>query len=115
MCAAKSTRAEIEQLRQQLQQHNYLYYVLDTPSITDQAYDQMFRRLQQLEQEHPELLTPDSPTQRVGSEPASHFETVQHEDIAPPDPGVERLGEPAHIFDQAPRRQASRKIGRAHV
>ena len=79
MCAAKSTRAEIEQLRQQLQQHNYLYYVLDTPSITDQAYDQMFRRLQQLEQEHPELLTPDSPTQRVGSEPASHFETVQHE------------------------------------
>jgi DNA ligase (NAD+) len=71
--------AEIEQLRQQLQQHNYQYYVLDTPLIPDQAYDQLFRRLQQLERDHPELQSPDSPTQRVGSEPASHFESVTHE------------------------------------
>jgi DNA ligase (NAD+) len=79
MPADKSTQTEIERLRQELQQHNYQYHVLDEPLITDQAYDRLFRRLQQLEQEFPELLSPDSPTQRVGSEPASQFETVKHE------------------------------------
>jgi len=67
------------QLRQELNQHNHHYYVLDAPVITDQAYDRLLRRLQQLEEEYPELVTADSPTQRVGSEPASHFETVAHE------------------------------------
>ncbi len=66
-------------MRAELEQHNYNYHVLDTPQITDQAYDRLFRRLQQLEQENPELLSTDSPTQRVGSVPASHFETVAHE------------------------------------
>ncbi len=79
MTAPKSFIAEISRLRQELDEHNYRYYVLDGPSITDQAYDQLFRRLQQLEQEHPELASADSPTQRVGSEPASHFESVTHE------------------------------------
>jgi DNA ligase (NAD+) len=79
MPADKSTQTEIERLRQELQQHNYQYHVLDEPLITDQAYDRLFRRLQQLEQEFPELLSPDSPTQRVGSDPASQFETVKHE------------------------------------
>jgi len=79
MPASKSIRAEIAQLRQDVSQHNYRYYVLDDPLITDQAYDQLFRRLQQLEQEFPELVSMDSPTQRVGSEPASHFESVAHE------------------------------------
>ena len=74
-----SVQAEVEELRQALNEHNYRYYVLDAPVITDQAYDQLFRRLQQLEQEYPELVSAASPTQRVGSEPASHFETVAHE------------------------------------
>ena len=72
-------RAEIALLRDELEQHNHQYYVLDTPLITDQEYDRLFRRLQELEQQHPELTSADSPTQRVGSEPASHFDTVMHE------------------------------------
>jgi len=79
MTAPKSIIAEIARLRQELDEHNYRYYVLDTPSITDQAYDRLFRRLQQLEQEYPEQASTDSPTQRIGSEPASHFESVTHE------------------------------------
>jgi DNA ligase (NAD+) len=76
---SESITTEIVQLRQDLEQHNYLYHVLDAPQITDQGYDRLFRRLQQLEQENPQLVSPDSPTQRVGSAPASHFETVAHE------------------------------------
>ena len=79
MSTPQSIIAEVAQLRAELDQHNYNYYVLDTPQITDQAYDRLFRRLQQLEQENPELLSSDSPTQRVGSVPASHFDTVAHE------------------------------------
>ena len=75
----QSTIAEIDQLRDQLELHNHQYHVLDAPQITDQAYDQMFRRLQELEQEFPQLVSPDSPTQRVGSAPASHFEPVVHQ------------------------------------
>ena len=70
---------EVTQLRSSLAEHNYRYYVLDAPTVTDQEYDRMFRRLQQLEAEHPELVTPDSPSQRVGAEPASAFEAVTHE------------------------------------
>jgi len=55
MTAPKSIIAETARLRQELDEHNYHYYVLDSPSITDQAYDQLFRRLQQLEQEYPGL------------------------------------------------------------
>jgi DNA ligase (NAD+) len=79
MSAPRSITAEVVQLRRELEQHNYLYHVLDAPQITDQDYDRLFRRLQQLEQEYPGLVSPDSPTQRVGSAPASHFETVTHE------------------------------------
>ena len=79
MPVSKSIQAEAASLRKELNEHNYRYYVLDDPSITDEAYDKLFRRLQQLETEYPELATPDSPTQRVGSEPASHFDTVTHE------------------------------------
>ncbi len=75
----KSIQAEAAELRQALNEHNHRYYVLDAPAITDQAYDRLFRRLQQLEQEYAELASADSPTQRIGSEPASHFESVAHE------------------------------------
>jgi DNA ligase (NAD+) len=79
MSIAESSKAEVVQLRRELNEHNHRYYVLDAPVITDQAYDRLFRRLQQFEQDFPALVTADSPTQRVGSAPASHFETVAHE------------------------------------
>ena len=79
MSVTGPSKAEAVQLRRELNEHNHRDYVLDAPVITDQAYDRLFRRLQQLEQDFPELVTDDSPTQRVGSAPASHFETVAHE------------------------------------
>ena len=79
MSTPGSIKAEAAQLRQELGEHNHRYHVLDAPIITDQAYDQLFRRLQELEREYPELVVADSPTQRVGSQPASHFESVEHQ------------------------------------
>src|SRR5262249_48392653 len=71
----KSITAHIEDLRQQIREHEYRYYVLDQPTISDFDFDKLLRELKQLEQEHPELITPDSPTQRVGGEPAKEFPT----------------------------------------
>ena len=70
--------ARIAELRQKLEYHNYLYYVQDSPEITDAEYDRMFRELFELEKAHPELASPDSPTQRVGGEPLERFTKVQH-------------------------------------
>ncbi|MBN57481.1 NAD-dependent DNA ligase LigA [Thalassolituus sp. UBA3500] len=69
----------IQELRDQINHHNYLYYVLDEPSLPDAEYDRLMRELQALENEHPELVTSDSPTQRVGGAPLSGFTEVQHE------------------------------------
>lgn len=69
---------EITQLRAALDEANYRYYVLDDPTLTDADYDRKFQRLQQLESEHLELVTPDSPTQRVGAAPADGFPSVAH-------------------------------------
>ncbi|OJA06871.1 NAD-dependent DNA ligase LigA [Halomonas sp. QHL1] len=69
---------EITQLRAALDEANYRYYVLDEPTLTDADYDRKFQRLQQLESEHPELITPDSPSQRVGAAPADGFPSVAH-------------------------------------
>ena len=70
--------ARIAQLRAEIEQHNYRYYVLDDPSISDAEFDKLFRELQTLEAQHPELLTADSPTQRVGGTPLKSFAEVQH-------------------------------------
>ena len=70
---------EVESLRSQLEAWNYQYYVLDTPSVPDAEYDRLMRRLQELEQQYPELVRADSPTQRVGGEPQSEFSQVTHE------------------------------------
>lgn len=70
---------QIEQLRTQLNEHNYQYYVLDEPLVTDSEYDRLFRQLQQLEKDHPEYLSPDSPTQRVGAAPLAEFSQVTHD------------------------------------
>ncbi len=69
---------DIEQLRQELRRHEHLYYVLDTPEISDADYDKLMRKLQALEAAHPELVTPDSPTQRVGGAPRDGFTKVAH-------------------------------------
>ncbi len=67
-----------EKLRDLLEKHRYLYHVLDKPEISDEAYDSLFKELETLEEEHPELVTPDSPTQRVGGEPLKEFSKVTH-------------------------------------
>ncbi|WP_018137652.1 MULTISPECIES: NAD-dependent DNA ligase LigA [unclassified Thioalkalivibrio] len=76
--AAGEAGARIEQLRRQIEHHNYRYYVLDDPEVSDAEFDTLMRELEQLEAEHPELVSPDSPTQRVGGAPAAGFDTVRH-------------------------------------
>ncbi len=71
-------REKIESLRDEIRYHNYRYHTLDDIEIPDAEYDRLVRELQRLEQEHPELVTPDSPTQRVGAEPSDALRSVQH-------------------------------------
>src|SRR5919107_6347916 len=73
-----STADRIEDLRELVRYHNRRYYVEDAPEITDAEYDALYKELEGLEGEHPELVTPDSPTQRVGGEPLEGFEQVHH-------------------------------------
>ena len=68
---------EIKNLRDEINKHNYNYYVLDNPTISDYEYDTLFSKLKELEREHPELITPDSPTNRVGGI-SSGFEEHKH-------------------------------------
>lgn len=72
-------RARAQTLKDALNHHNYLYYVLDEPSLPDAEYDKLFHELRELEEQYPDLQSPDSPTQRVGSAPLSKFEQVTHE------------------------------------
>jgi DNA ligase (NAD+) len=76
--AAKATAREIEKLREEIRRHDELYYVENSPEISDRDYDLLLENLQKLEQAHPELITPDSPTQRVGGRPAEGFPEVVH-------------------------------------
>jgi DNA ligase (NAD+) len=71
-------KQRIEELREIINHHNYRYYVLDSPEISDAEYDELMRELRQLEAEHPELVTPDSPTQRIGAPPVEAFGVVEH-------------------------------------
>jgi len=75
---AKNVAREIMRLRDQIRHHEYRYYVLNEPEISDYEFDQLMHRLQELERAHPELVTPDSPTQRVGGQPAEEFPKVRH-------------------------------------
>ncbi|MEG1578817.1 MAG: NAD-dependent DNA ligase LigA, partial [Oscillospiraceae bacterium] len=72
-------KSEIQELRTALKEANFLYYVQDNPTMTDFDYDHKLRRLEELEKEHPELITPDSPTQRVGGAAIDGFQQVTHE------------------------------------
>jgi DNA ligase (NAD+) len=76
--ALAAARARVDELRAQLAHHNYRYYVLDAPEITDGAFDVLLRELAELERAHPTLLTPDSPTQRVGGAPSALFAPARH-------------------------------------
>ncbi len=78
MLSLQEARKRVEELRREIREHDYYYYVLDNPRISDREYDALVRELENLETQYPELITPDSPTQRVGGEPLSEFKTVQH-------------------------------------
>ena len=119
MAGGVDVRGRIEDLREQVRYHNRRYHVEDAPEISDAEYDGLYRELEALEGEHPELITPDSPTQRVGGEPIEGFEEVTHsvpmlslanarkiEDLREWDDRVRRLlGE-----DETPRYVTERKI-----
>ena len=99
-------REEMKQLRETLNANGYLYYVLDAPTMSDYEYDHLLRRLEDLEKEHPEEITPDSPTQRVGGKLLSQFESVAgigHQGLALDlPPGVDLLEHAAGHIDLAP-------------
>ena len=76
--ATSEVLARATALRREIERHNYAYYVLDRPTIPDAEYDRLFRELQAIEAQHPELVTPDSPTQRVGGRPLDAFPKVRH-------------------------------------
>ena len=76
--ASPEVRARVTALRREIERHNHAYYVLDQPTVPDAEYDRLFRELQALEAEHPELVTPDSPTQRVGGKPLDAFPKIRH-------------------------------------
>ena len=71
--------SDIQHLRHEIDEHNYRYYVLDDPAISDADYDKLFKKLQQLESAHPEYITPESPTQRVGASPLKDFPQLKHD------------------------------------
>ena len=93
-----AARTRIEQLRSAIRQHDYRYYVLDRPSISDAEYDRLFTELVRLEAAHPDLVTPDSPTQRVAGAPLPAFPTIEH--LAPM-LSLESVtdADPVHRFD----------------
>src|SRR5947208_6418951 len=76
--AVKDVQARLDELRAELNHHLYRYHVLDDPEISDAAYDRLYDELRGIEDEHPELATEDSPTRRVGADPAKGFVQVEH-------------------------------------
>jgi DNA ligase (NAD+) len=78
MMVAEAIKKKVEKLREEIEYHNYRYYILDQPEISDAQYDRLLRELEKIEEEYPELLSPNSPTQRVGAPPLEEFEIVRH-------------------------------------
>ena len=78
MSVPERIRTRARKLREEIELHNHRYYVLDAPTISDAEFDRLFRELQDLEAQHPELVTSDSPTQRVGAGPLDEFPPVAH-------------------------------------
>ena len=101
---ARDVNKRIEQLRAEIRRHDYLYYVENRPEITDRQYDKLFAELKALEEAHPELVRPDSPTQRVSGQPVEGFATVRH---AVPMLSIDNTynAEELRAFDQRVRKQ----------
>ena len=78
MMLTEAIKKKVEKLREEIEYHNYRYYVLDQPEISDAEYDRLLRELEKIEQQYPELRSPNSPTQRVGAPPLEEFEIVRH-------------------------------------
>ncbi len=76
--AAKAVQDKIDSLREKIRYHEHRYYVLDSPEVSDAEFDRLMNELKKLEADHPDLITPDSPTQRVGGKPREGFVKVQH-------------------------------------
>ncbi|HVP79494.1 MAG TPA: NAD-dependent DNA ligase LigA [Thermodesulfobacteriota bacterium] len=74
----ETIRKRVDKLREEIEYHNYRYYILDQPEISDAEYDRLMRELEKIEEQHPELRSPNSPTQRVGASPLEEFEIVRH-------------------------------------
>ena len=75
---AEKLLSQYEDLKAQVSTHNYRYHVLDAPIISDLEYDRLLNELKRIEADHPEWITPDSPTQRAGAKPADRFEKIRH-------------------------------------
>ncbi len=108
--ASRDAADEIDRLRREIEHHNHRYYVLDEPLVADSEYDALFRRLEELEAAHPELHTPDSPTQRVGAAPLEKFGAVRHRHPMLSLQNVTTAPEMA-AFDE----RARKFLGRAHI
>ncbi len=78
MAASATLTKEVEKLREEIRRHEYLYYVLDAPQISDAGFDKLMRKLKAIEEQHPKFITGDSPTQRVGGKPRGGFQTYRH-------------------------------------
>jgi len=76
--ATETIRKRVDKLREEIEYHNYRYYILDQPEISDAEYDRLMKELEKLEEEYPDLRSPNSPTQRVGASPLEEFEIVRH-------------------------------------
>ncbi|MDR4464715.1 MAG: NAD-dependent DNA ligase LigA [Nitrospira sp.] len=101
---SRADRDRLTDLKTQIRHHDYLYYVKDQPEVSDGEYDRLFRELVELEQKHPELITPDSPTQRVGAPPLDELGKVRHEQ---PMLSLDSIVDPEEVlvFDQRMRRE----------
>jgi DNA ligase (NAD+) len=94
----KDVQQRLDELREQVDHHLYRYHVLDDPEISDAAYDRLYDELKALEEEHPDLITPDSPSQRVGAPPSERFQKVQH---LTPMGSLEKVAEEESLFKWA--------------
>ncbi|WP_447980456.1 NAD-dependent DNA ligase LigA [Candidatus Nitrospira bockiana] len=104
-------RARIDALRREIRRHDHLYYVKSRPEISDAEYDRLFRELEALEAAHPDLITPDSPTQRIGGAPVSELKKVAHER---PMLSLDSIANPDDVraFDKRVRRELGRELDR---
>src|SRR3972149_5971072 len=100
----RSVQEQLLRLKEQIRHHDFLYYVKDRPEISDGEYDRLFRELVELERAHPELVTSDSPTQRIGAPPLDELGKVQHQR---PMLSLDSLVDPADVlaFDQRMKRE----------